>query len=476
MMRRAPRLAVVVGCVALAAISVTAKTVDSHTSPGSDLRITADTASTETTSLGTSQPGHVPLGTSTVLPGVQLTDDSAATAPNRLTLGTTLAQYAYDPWNDPTAVQSGKAVLASAVRYQAQHLMGFGALNPSPAPGVRDWTSLDSRMAGIRDSGEEPVLILCCSPDWMKGGAAGVTDWTKIETAPLPAHFKDFAALAAEAALRYPFVKYFVVWNELKGFFDSATNNWRTDEYIDLWKQTAAAIRAVRPDALIGGPYVPIDSYSADSSPSNPSVLSGAWGVTDQRVLDVLAKFLTSTDPDFIAVDAKSTPKNVDDFTGDPFDATGKFAAIDDWLRQRTSKPIWWMEYYPQPPNARWSGEQQAAIEAATLMRMAYSGASAAFLWSPVQDLSGRPSLTTGVGSSAGGIATPTGLLFATLQKVLQPDLPIRRLVSNTPAVEGWGVGANLIIISRSPLSSTVELPDGRQMLVAPWTVTVLPG
>jgi len=34
--------------------------------------------------------------------------------------------------------------------------MGFGALNPSPAPGVTDWTSLDARLAGIRDSGAEP--------------------------------------------------------------------------------------------------------------------------------------------------------------------------------------------------------------------------------------------------------------------------------------------------------------------------------
>ena len=72
----------------------------------------------------------------------------------------------------------------------------------------------------IADSGVTPVITLCCAPDWMKGGQPGETDWSRLEVAPDPAHFADFAELAADVAKRYPQVKHFIVWNELKGFHD----------------------------------------------------------------------------------------------------------------------------------------------------------------------------------------------------------------------------------------------------------------
>ena len=409
-------------------------------------------------------------------PAQRLSDGGSPPTANQLSLGTTLTQDAYDAWEDPTSVSAGKAVLSGAVRFEAQHLMGFGALNPSPAPGVTDWSSLDARLATIREAGAEPVLILCCSPDWMKGGVAGTTDWTTIENAPLPAHFADFAALAAAAAQRYPFVKYFVVWNELKGFYDPATNNWKIDQYLNLWRLTATAIRAVRPDALIGGPYVPIDSFTAGTIASHPSAVRGPWGTVDERALDVLSDFLTSTDADFIAVDASTTPKNTDQPPGNPFAATAKFSAIDDWLRARTAKPIWWVEFYPQPPSVDWTADQQAAAEADSLMRMAYSGASAAFLWGPIADASGRPSLTDQVHEPGGGNATATARVFATLNRLLQPGVPIQPLVSNDPDIEGWRIGDVLVVVNLSANATTIGLPNGGQALVTPWSVSTVAG
>ncbi|OLT10047.1 hypothetical protein BJF78_29420 [Pseudonocardia sp. CNS-139] len=67
-------------------------------------------------------------------------------------------------------------------------------------------------------------MTLCCAPDWMKGGEPGETDWSRIEVAPDPAHYADFAALAVDVARRYPQVRHFVVWNELKGFFDATAD------------------------------------------------------------------------------------------------------------------------------------------------------------------------------------------------------------------------------------------------------------
>jgi hypothetical protein len=81
--------------------------------------------------------------------------------------------------------------------------------NPEPSPGQYDFRSLDRRMDFIRRSGGIPVIVLCCAPDWMKGGEAGQTDWDRLEDTPLPEHFADFAALSGRSgealSLRSPF-------------------------------------------------------------------------------------------------------------------------------------------------------------------------------------------------------------------------------------------------------------------------------
>jgi hypothetical protein len=73
----------------------------------------------------------------------------------------------------------------------------------------------------VKETGGKAMLTLCCSPDWMKGGPAGETDWDKLERAPLPEHYADFAKLAAAAVQRYPQVSRVLVWNELKGFYST---------------------------------------------------------------------------------------------------------------------------------------------------------------------------------------------------------------------------------------------------------------
>jgi hypothetical protein len=110
-------------------------------------------------------------------------------------------------------------VVAGQPLVQNQHIMGWGAENPEPAPGVFNFGSLDGRIRLIRAMGGIPVITLCCAPDWMKGGTAGETKWDRLTTAPLPEHYADFAALSATIARRYPDVRHFMVWNEFKGFF-----------------------------------------------------------------------------------------------------------------------------------------------------------------------------------------------------------------------------------------------------------------
>ena len=192
---------------------------------------------------------------------------------DRLVVGWTHTQYSIDPDNSAAANDAAIDILRDLAPVQNQHIMGFGALNPEPSKGVYDWASLDYRMDAIRRSGAIPVITLCCAPDWMKGGKSGSTDWSRIEAAPLPAFFDDFANLSAEVAKRYPDVDYFLVWNELKGFFDNAQNRWQYELYVELYNKVYAAVKKVRPTAKIGGPYVVVDTV-ADARPVIASVVA----------------------------------------------------------------------------------------------------------------------------------------------------------------------------------------------------------
>ena len=268
---------------------------------------------------------------------------------DRLVVGWTHTQYSIDPHNSAAANDAAIDILRDLAPVQNQHIMGFGTLNPEPSKGVYDWTSLDYRMDAIRRSGAIPVITLCCAPDWMKGGKSGGTDWSRLEAAPLPAFFDDFANLSAEVAKRYPDVDYFLVWNELKGFFDNAQNRWQYELYVELYNKVYAAVKKVRPTAKIGGPYVVVDTVADASRSSHPSSLGGPWGVFDQRPLDVIDYFLEhATSSDFIVLDGGLRPKNAA-LTTDPTSAVDKFGAIQDWLRTKTKLPIWWAEFYPQP-------------------------------------------------------------------------------------------------------------------------------
>ncbi|OLT10046.1 hypothetical protein BJF78_29415 [Pseudonocardia sp. CNS-139] len=63
-----------------------------------------------------------------------------------LTVGVALTQRAADPWNPRAATGRATEILGRVADAANQHIMGWGALNPAPAPGERDWASLDARM------------------------------------------------------------------------------------------------------------------------------------------------------------------------------------------------------------------------------------------------------------------------------------------------------------------------------------------
>jgi hypothetical protein len=303
----------------------------------------------------------------------------------RLELGVTHTHYSLDAHHPDAARDRGVAILSHhGAIWQNHHLMGFGTLNPEPAPGTFDWESLDRRMRLTETTGGRVALTLCCAPDWMKGGAAGQTDWTRLEADPLPEHYADFAALAAAAVQRYPRVERVLVWNELKGFYRTDLNRWDQEGYTTLYNAVYRAVKAVRPDVQVGGPYVVLTGLDAGSPDS--SDLRGEWGVVDRRALDVVDYWLAhNVGADFVAVDASTKTR---DGTRPATVEIGarKYAAVDRWLRARTDLPIWWAEFYPDVPEGAKAGPDSPASAAATLAAVAAyaeTGARAALLWGP---------------------------------------------------------------------------------------------
>jgi hypothetical protein len=404
--------------------------------------------------------------------------DSAFTwekQPAPLELGVTHTQNSLDSHDPEEATERGMEILRSdSAIWQNVHLMGFGTDNPEPSPGDYDWDSLDQRMELVEKTGGKAMLTLCCAPDWMKGGDAGDTDWSKLEDNPLPEHFGDYANLAAEAVKRYPQVDRVLVWNELKGFYNQAENRWDYEGYTDFYNQVYRAVKAVRSDIQVGGPYVVLTSLDEGSTDASDQV-TGTWGAADQRALDVIDYWLQNkAGADFLAVDGATKTK--DDTLPSVLDGTQKFADLDAWLRQRSDLPIWWAEFYPDVPEDAQPGAASPASATATLAAVAAyarSGASGALLWGPQGDPDlGYASLWTDATTKDGGKPTPLTAAWQWLvPRLAQGDVEVGRSPTSPMVVLRAPDGA--VVVNASDQS--VQVSSDTEA-VGPWTITVVPG
>lgn len=372
--------------------------------------------------------------------------------------GFTHTQYSADQGSD-TATRRVEGLLEKRSVPQIQHIMGWGAGNPEPSKGRYDFSEMDRRIDFMRKSGGTPVVTLCCSPDWMKGGKAGAnnTNWSQaaLETAPDRAHYADFAALAATVAKRYPDVRHFIVWNEFKGFWNDGKARWDYEGYTELYNLVYKALKKVDKDILVGGPYLVMDSVDPRQTENASTALKGTWGAMDQRVLDAFDYWnRNKAGADFVVVDGSSYTKD-DDLLPNEFAATDKFTAVSRWVREQThGLPLWWAEYYVEPADGNdertgWSETHRVAVQAAGLIAMARGGATSGFYWNPEKekgtDCAGC--LWTPTDRAGGGAALPMldlvsrfsrafapGATYATVS-VAPDDVPNVRVLATDKAV-----------------------------------------
>ncbi len=414
----------------------------------------------------------------TSIDAIVTVDRTKAVATSAFSVGVTHTQYTPDDWNDPIAVSGARQLLRTAVAYQNQHIMGWGANNPEPAPGVFDWATLDERVNLIRQSGGTPVLTLCGAPDWMKDPhwtANSPTDWDHLEWAPLPEHYGDFAVLAKQIALRYPDVHHFQVWNEMKGFYNPALNRWDYEHYTQLYNLVYDALKSVTPTIQVGGPYVVMDSWGCRSCMSNPSDVSGPYGTLDQRPLDVIGYWLAHKHgADFISVDGGT--RNWDGVAVvDPFTASQKFVDVARWIKQRTNLPLWWSEWSNTP--AYGDHNYQNATMAAALVKMITSGAANALRWQP-QGIAGssyqgdQESMWSDTRSAGGGKPFPFYYTQKALHDFFGPGTTLYQATSSG-SVEVLASANKTLLINKRATTTTVSL-DGATLTLAGYEVRIV--
>jgi Glycosyl hydrolases family 39 len=414
----------------------------------------------------------MPTATPTVSPTATPTPTPLA-VPSMMRLGVNLTQHSADAWNPPSAVASADAVVRGATTFQGVSLMGWGTLNPEPSPGVYDWSILDTRLQKVVSTGGTPVIILCGAPDWMKGGSPGDTDWSQLEVAPLPSHYQDFANLAVAVARRYPFVHYFEVWNEFKGFYDPVANNWDIEAYTDLYNTVADALTAYDPTLQIGGPYAPVDIWADPTAGGHPSSIVGLWGTVDERALDAISYWLKNAHhPSFVCVDGSLLTKDAATQT-DSFGAAAYFAAVDEWIRSQTQLPIWWSEWYASTTTVGPTTSQEwVALSTVSLFQLSVSGASVVNMWDPEQYTgSTTPGLWTSTVNSTGGQPTPLAPVFESLtsnfapgtrQTLAGPDNGVMALVSD----------ANYIAVNTTGQPQTASI-GGVALVLGPYHIAI---
>ncbi len=347
-------------------------------------------------------------------------------SPGMSNVGTSL----FSPWrnNHPEAVQRAKALIKDGLSFLNQHIMAWGADDPWPDPGQdepENWSTLDQKLQIAIETRATPVITLCEAPWWMKGQlqSDGTTqlltrddDFKPIATASriLDNKMDAWLKLVQRVAERYmvaPYhVRYFQVWNELKGYYNPTTNNWDISTssgnpsgpyaehgYTYMYNRVyttlkhVAIAKGIEPASVqVGGPYVALNTWSDRSRPSSPSRFTRAYGIYDQRDLDAVRYWLQYKEgAEFITVDGENGNKDGKDQT-DPFTASEKFADVVHWIRsldaQRypgaTTLPIWWAEWYADTPtNDPASLDAVAAVKAYAIIKLIKAGGAVALQW-----------------------------------------------------------------------------------------------
>jgi hypothetical protein len=383
-------------------------------------------------------------------------DRSTPEGTSYFSIGVTHTQPNWQEGN-PEAVARAKSLLADGLKFQNQHLMDWGTENPEPKPGIYAWTSLDKRVALMRSMGATLVITLCTAPGWMKTSGedfprqTGPDSWADDRVADN--HVEDFGALCQKVVQRYPDVKYFQIWNEYKGCWDKAADNWDSVRYTNFYNAVYDAVRSVRPDAQLGGPYYPFDGPKPKD-----------WPVIDYW-------FQHKHGADFVCFDgwvAGYPPTRARDEEARKMTLTDYFGKIATQFRSRTTLPIWISEFY-----GGWSSNPQftAANHASCYLHALQSGVSVALLWDA--ELPKWNYLFTSTKTADGGQASPHYRVVKIFNRYFGPGAQLFKATSSSPDVEVLATATKTLLINKRDGKVLVRL-DGHPLELESYEVRLV--
>lgn len=361
--------------------------------------------------------------------GIKVTvDTSSVLSTSQFATGITLTDTRlHDPTQqDNAGVVAVQSLIKNAMRYENTHIMAWGLDNPWPDPAQSEptnWAGLDSRLQLIRDTRGTPVITLSEAPWWMKGqlqpdGTTRVltqrdehSEKLYFDSRVLDNKMSAWLHLVQRIAERYmkpPYnVRYFQVWNELKGYHNPVSNEYDYDaspgdprganakhgytymynQVYDTLMQTATGLGIATESVQVGGPYAVIDTWSS-AQQDTASNFSKAYGVYDRRALDAVKYWLQyKHGAGFITLDASN--ENRDNRTiASPFSSAEMFADVVRWVRSldpnvyqgATTLPIWWAEWYAHP-GKRTNSDYDNAVKATAMIHLVRAGGAVALMW-----------------------------------------------------------------------------------------------
>lgn len=357
---------------------------------------------------------------------------------------------------DPQAVARARALMEDVIVYQNQHIMNWGTGNPEPSRGVYDWTSLDKRMELIRSMNTIPVLTFCSAPGWMNStgdDAPKLVSPNHWADARVKDEFvNDYAELCKQVALRYKDVKYFQVWNEFKGYWNNEMKNWDYVRYTNFYNAVWDAVKSVRPDAQIGGPY-----FFEIKSPKDIEVVE-YW-------------FKNKHGADFVCFDSwiDGYPPTSDvSLEGKKMSQTDWFGKIARDYSKWSKLPIWVSEFY-----GGWSTNPKftAANHASCYLHSLLNGVSVVLLWGP--DNQRWNYLFTSTKNTDGGQPSPHYEVVKIFNTCFGPGTVIYKTESSSPDIEALSSKQKVLLINKRNENVNVKV-NGKKILMSGYEVKIL--
>lgn len=384
------------------------------------------------------------------------TDRTSPIGTSLLKLGITHTQSGIDHADaKPQAVARATPILTGSASYQNSHIIGWGPGNINPEPGVYQWGTLDARVEMMRQLDIPMVLTLCTAPGWMKVGG----DTWNMEERVRADRYDQFADLCLQVAKRYPDVKTFQVWNELKGFWSLADNNWDVVEYTRMYNKVYDKLKAYDPTIKVGGLYLVVSGTGSNLTRDTGGVGRDFFTPLGNKDRQVIQYWLDNAHgADFICIDRgikdgqDETPYTRDELMR----FTTQHGNIVRQVREMTDLPVWYSEYYgtvdtyPQPIAAAYASIYKGIVEA---------GASAALLWNPNADGATNPhELFTDVRNENGGKLTPHGKVYEWIAEYFEAGTPLFETLSSSDTVEALASDTHTLLINKADYTRNVWL------------------